>query len=156
MSSVDCPPLVVDASVVLKWYFNEVHSELAVKLLTYPGAIVVPESLESQVGSALWRRVKQNDLRKDDAQRVLSNLRRLPLQRVSTQVLAPAALEIASVTTRTFTEALYFALAIREETRLVTADRWWYTLLQTGPMKPHLRWIGDAAREAEAFPGLPA
>lgn len=142
-------PLVVDASVVLKWYFTEAHADLALKVVNYPGGIIVPESLESQVGMALWRRVRANELRKDDAHRVLSNLRRLPLNRVPTQALAPAALEIASVTSRTFMESLYFALAIREQTRLVTADRWWYSLLQTGPMKPHLRWIGDVARELE-------
>ncbi|MGV3616884.1 MAG: type II toxin-antitoxin system VapC family toxin [Fimbriimonas sp.] len=142
-------PLVVDASVVLKWYFTEAHADLALKVVNYPGGIIVPESLESQVGMALWRRVRANELRKDDAHRVLANLRRLPLQRVPTQSLAPAALEIASVTSRTFMESLYFALAIREQTRLVTADRWWFALLQTGPMKPHLRWIGDVARELE-------
>lgn len=135
---------MIDASVVLKWYFTEAHSDLALKLMNYPGGIIVPEVLESQIGTALWRRVRQNEARKDDAHRVLSNLRRLPLQRVNNEVLAPAALEIASVTSRTFTESLYFALAIREETRLITADRWWYSLLQTGPMKPHLKWIGDA------------
>jgi predicted nucleic acid-binding protein len=142
-------PLVVDASVVLKWYFTEAHADLALKVVNYPGGIVVPESLETQVGMALWRRVRANELRKDDAHRVLANLRRLPLTRVPTQALAPAALEIASVTSRTFMESLYFALAIREQTRLVTADRWWFSLLQTGPMKPHLRWIGDVARELE-------
>ncbi len=139
----------MDASVVLKWYFTEAHADMALKLVGYPGGLVVPETIEAQVGNALWRRVKQNEVRKDDAHRVLSNLRRLPLERVPVQALAPAALEIASVTTRTFTESLYFALAMREETRLITGDRWWYALLQTGPMKPHVRWIGDVAREIE-------
>ena len=142
-------PLVVDASVVLKWYFTEAHADLALRVVNYSGGIIVPESLESQVGMVLWRRVKANEIRKDDAHRVLSNLRRLPLQRIPTQALAPAALEIASVTSRTFMESLYFALAIREQTRLVTADRWWYALLQTGPMKSHLRWIGDVAKELD-------
>jgi predicted nucleic acid-binding protein len=141
--------MVVDASVVLKWYFTEAHADLALRLVGHADGIVVPESLESQVGTALWRRVRANELRKDDAHRILSNLRRLPLHRVPTQILAPAALEIASVTSRTFTESLYFALAIREQTRLITADRWWFALLQTGPMKPHLRWIGDVARELD-------
>ena len=140
-------PLVVDASVVVKWYFSEAHADLALKLVGYPGGLIVPEALETQLATLLWRRVKANEVRKEDAHRVLANLRRLPLTRVPSQVLAPAALEIASVTTRSFAESLYFALAIREGTQLVTADRWWYGLLQTGPMKPHVRWVGDAARE---------
>lgn len=145
-------PLVVDASVVVKWYFTEAHSDLALKLVGYPGGIVVPESLETQVATLLWRRVRSNEVRKEDAHRVLSNLRRLPLVRVPSQVLAPAALEIASVTTRSFSESLYFALAIKESTALVTADRWWFGLLQTGPMKPHVRWIGDATKDLATAP----
>lgn len=143
-------PLVVDASVVVKWYFNEAHADLALKLVGYSGGIIVPETLETQVASLLWRRIKANEVRKEDAHRVLANLRRLPLTRVSSQALAPAALEIASVTTRSFSESLYFALAIREDTQLVTADRWWFSLLQTGPMKPHVRWVGDAVKDIPA------
>jgi predicted nucleic acid-binding protein len=143
---------VVDASVVVKWYFSEAHAELALKLVGYPGGIVVPETIEMQVANVLWKRIRANEVRKEDAQRVLANLRRLPLRRVSAQALAPAALEIASVTTRTFTESLFFALAIREETRLITADRWWFGLLQTGPMKPHVSWVGDAVRDLGLCP----
>lgn len=139
-------PLVIDTSVVLKWYFSEVHSDLALKAIDHPGGIIVPDTIETQAAAALWRRVRANEIRKDDAHRILSNLRRLPLTRVSAQLLAPAALEIASVTSRTFKESLYFALAIQQNTKLVTADRSWYTLLQTGPMKPYLRWIGDLSR----------
>lgn len=134
---------VVDASVVLKWYFNEAYAESALKVIGPENEVIVPELLDAQVGNALWRRVRQGEIKREDAHKVLSNLRRLPLVRVPVTDLAPAALEIASGSTRTFQESLYFALALRERTRLVTADRFWYTLLQTGPMKPFLRWVGD-------------
>src|SRR5947207_2980412 len=131
--------IVIDPSVALKWYFHEAFSEQALKLATHGNEIVVPDILFSQVGAVLWRRVKAGEMRREDAHKVLTNLRRLPLHTVSPSELAPAALEIATGTARTFNESIYFALAMRERTELVTADRWWYSLLSTGPMKRYLK-----------------
>jgi predicted nucleic acid-binding protein len=135
--------IVIDASVVLKWYFSEPFSEEALRLANSNFEIYVPETIFLQVGNVLWKRVRSGDLKKDDAHVVLSNLHRLPFTKVSPNDLASSALEISTLTTRTFNESLYFALAIREKTVLVTADRWWYSLLQTGPMKNHIKWVGD-------------
>lgn len=148
--------VVVDASVVLKWYFSEAYSEAAIRLVGSGSEVCVPEILDAQVGLALWRRIRASEVKRDDAHRVLANLRRLPLVRVPVSELAPAALEIASVSTRTYNESLYFALAMRERTRLVTADRWWFTLLQTGPMKAHLRWVGDLPEPPMREPAVAA
>jgi len=136
--------LVVDASVVLKWYFNEPYSDLAIKLAKAGHEIVVPDLIYSQAGAVLWRRVKNGDLKREDAHRVLANLRRLPLVSVPASDLAPAALEISTASARTYNESVYFALALREGAKLVTADRWWFTLLSTGPMRNYLSWVGDA------------
>jgi len=136
-------PLVVDANVVLKWYFHEPFSEDALRLLGNDYEIVVPDIVHSQIGTVLWKRMKSGELKREDALRIVSNVRRLPLVSVPTAQLAPAALEIATVTARTYTESVYFALAMRYKTPLVTGDRRWYTLLSTGPMRPFLRWVGD-------------
>lgn len=136
-------PIVIDASVVLKWYFHEPFSEEACRLINRGGPIYVPELLYSQVGTVLWKRVKASEMKREDAQRVLMNLSRLPLISVPTSELARPALEIASSTARTYAESVYFALAFRMDTPLVTADRRWYSLLATGPMKPLLKWVGD-------------
>ncbi|AIE87354.1 type II toxin-antitoxin system VapC family toxin [Fimbriimonas ginsengisoli] len=135
--------VVVDASVVLKWYFHEAFSEEALRVANHAHEVVVPDLIFGQVGAVLWRRVKSGEMKREDAHKVLANLRRLPLTTVSPSELAPAALEIATATARTFNESVYFALAMRERTKLVTADRWWFTLLSTGPMRRYLRWVGD-------------
>lgn len=135
--------LVVDASVVLKWYFHEPFSDDALRVMKSGQEIVVPDLLYAQVGSVIWRRVKSNELKREDAQQILSNVRRLPLVVVPASELAASALEIATGTARTYNESIYFALAIREGSTLVTGDRWWYTLLSTGPMKRFLKWVGD-------------
>lgn len=135
--------VVVDPSVIVKWYFHEPFSDHALRLSGGKYEIVVPDLIHAQVGSALWKRAKLGEIRRQDAQRLLANLRHLPLVTVPAAELAPSALEIATATARTYNESIYFALAMREHTTLITADRWWYTLLSTGPMKRFLTWVGD-------------
>jgi len=137
--------LVVDASVALKWYFHEPFSPEALKLIGGETEILVPDIIYAQVGSVLWKRVKNGEIKREEGHRILNNLRRLPLTAVTAADLAPAALEIATNSARTYNESLFFALAIREDTTLVTADRWWYSLLSTGPMKRWLQWVGDVS-----------
>jgi predicted nucleic acid-binding protein len=136
-------PLIVGASVVMKWYFHEPFSDECLRLSGGSVMLAAPDLIYPQIGGALVKRVRAGEIKRDEAHRILANLRRLPIRAVSADELAPAALEIATVTARTFTESLYFALAMREQTTLVTADRWWFSLLSTGPMKRYLTWVGD-------------
>lgn len=139
-------PLVVDASVVCKWYFTEAFTPESVALLDSGRRIVVPDILPNQVSLVLWRRVKANQLSLETAHRIQNNLRALPLEVVAAHHIQQEALEIASLTTRTYNESLYFALAMREHTKLITADRPWFTLVSTGPMRNYVTFVSDAAR----------
>ncbi len=136
-------PIVIEPSVALKWYTPEVYSEECLSLIERNVSILVPDALFAQVGTALWKRVRANELKPDVARQIASNLRRLPLTRVPAEVLMKDALEISTLTSRSFQEGLYFALAIRNDTKLVTADRRWHNLVSTGPMKPYLAFITE-------------
>jgi len=136
-------PLVIEPSVALKWYTSEVYSEECCDLIVRDVPLIVPDVLFTQVGTALWKRVRANELKADFARQIASNLRRLSLTRVSTEVLMRDALEISTLTSRTFQEGLYFAVAIRNDTKVVTADRRWHNLVSTGPMKPYLAFITE-------------
>jgi predicted nucleic acid-binding protein len=135
--------LVIDASVAVKWYFPEAFAEESQALLSQGKRFLAPDLLLTQVSTVLWRRVRTNLITHEEAQRVLRNLRALPLHLVPSDRLLPDALEIATLTTRTLTESIYFALALRERAPLVTADRRWYGLVTTGPMKPYLKFVSD-------------
>ena len=143
MSAAETKRWVVDAGVVVKWYLHEPFSLDALRLARRENDLLVPDLIYSQVGAVLWKRVKANELRREDAQRIISNLRRLPLITFASADLAPAAMEIATATARSFNESLYFALAMRENTQLVTGDHRWYGLVMTGPMKNHVKWLED-------------
>jgi len=137
---------VIDATVAVKWYQPEIYSEQAVALVQSDVELVVPDILYAQASNVFWKRVKANQLSIEEAHRCLRNLRRLPLRRVSTESLLNEALEIACLTTRTLNEALYFALAIREDTQVVTADRRWFGLVSTGPMRAYLAFVSDVIK----------
>lgn len=142
--------VVIDATVAVKWYFPEVYCDECLALLDQAEELVVPDLLFTQVGTAVWKRVKSNELKPVVAEGIMSNLSRLPLRRVSNDQLIGDAMKIATLSTRTFQEAIYFALAMRCETPLVTADRRWYSLLNTGPMKNHLAFVGDVITQSQS------
>ncbi|RYG45379.1 hypothetical protein EON79_12775, partial [bacterium] len=102
---------VVDASVAAKWYLQEPFSEECMRVLKGPDTIAVPELIDAQVGHMLWQRVKTHQLSVLEAERILRNLKALPIKRIPIINLAEDALAVASATTRTFDEALYLALA---------------------------------------------
>lgn len=46
--------VVVDASVVIKWYLPEVHGEAALSLLASPDDFIAPDHLFAETTNAIW------------------------------------------------------------------------------------------------------
>ncbi len=136
-------PFVVDASVAVKWYLSEAHSEAALRLLAPGAVLLVLDLLFPEVGNILWKRVRAGEITKEEASTLLQALGGLPLQVHPSWPLALSALEIACNTARTVYDSLYIALAVRENALLVTADERLYNALQGGPLAAYLRWVGD-------------
>ena len=55
--------LVVDASVAVKWLVEEEDSEAADRLLEQRHELFAPRLMASEVGNALWRKVRMGELR---------------------------------------------------------------------------------------------
>jgi predicted nucleic acid-binding protein len=53
---------VIDASVVLKWTFDEPDSHVASRLTKPPFALVVPDFLFAEVANGLWRQMRRGHL----------------------------------------------------------------------------------------------
>lgn len=139
--------LVVDAAVITKWYVPEIYSDECRALLDGDFEFFVPEVAISQVSSALWKRARTGEVRPELANRIVKSLCRLPVTFVSTGTLGPNAMELATVSGRTFNEAMYFVLAFRLKSKVVTADHRWYTLLSTGKLKSHIELVTDTVRK---------
>ncbi len=143
---------VVDATVLTKCYLPEIYTEDCLRLLDSGLELSAPEIAISQVASTLWKRARTGEIRADLAARVIRNLCRSPIHFVPSKALAPGAMELAVASGRTFNEALYFVLAIREQTSLVTADHRWHLLLSTGKLRGRVEFVSDVAGRLQKGP----
>ena len=53
---------VVDASLVIKWFVPEIHSEAARRWLGASHDYVAPDLLFSEIGNAVWKKVRRQEL----------------------------------------------------------------------------------------------
>ncbi len=113
---------VVDASVVVKWFVPEVHSDAARRLLVLPHEYFAPDLLFAETANTIWKKIRRQELTPEDGQRLVSDLGQIAVQTVSCRALAPDAHAIAAATGRTVYDSMYVALAVRLGTRAITAD----------------------------------
>lgn len=114
---------VVDASVVLKWFVPEADSPASRRLLDTEHQFVAPDLLFSEVGNAVWKRVRRRELSADEGQRLIDDIAEVAVESVATRELLGDACAIAIATNQTVYDCMYLALAVRLDTQLVTADR---------------------------------
>ena len=113
--------VVIDASVIVKWVLREAGSAAAFALRTQ--ALIAPSLWSAEVGNVLWRRAMQGELTPAEASDLLSDLQQAALKEVPIGGLAADALTLSLELNHPIYDCLYLALAIREETYVVTADR---------------------------------
>ncbi|HET6385007.1 MAG TPA: type II toxin-antitoxin system VapC family toxin [Armatimonadota bacterium] len=135
--------LVVDASVAVKWFLREVYSDEARRLLTFEQRLHVPALLFPEFGNVLWKRVRRAELAAEEAIRIIETLTKLPLTVHPARSLVAAALEIACESGRTVYDSTYLALAIQQQSRLVTADERFFNALRHTALAPYLCWVRD-------------
>jgi predicted nucleic acid-binding protein len=62
---------VVDASVAIKWYVPEVHSETAACLLDGTHQIMAPDLLLPEFGNILWKKVQRGQISVETSRTIL-------------------------------------------------------------------------------------
>lgn len=134
---------VVDASVAIKWFLPENHSDAALRLVTQQHTLYAPDLIFSEFSNVLWKRVRKNEISKSEADSTLEGLLALDLQVQASQSLIPLALGIACRVNRTVYDSLYLAAAIVLSSLLVTADAKLYRALSKGPLSAQLLWVED-------------
>ena len=133
--------LVVDASVAIKWYLPEVHSEDALRLLDDERELLVPDLVWSEVGNILWKKWQKDQLTAEQPPAILQDFGQLGLVIHSSQKLAPTAWSLAARLKRSFYDSMYLALAETQACPLVTADRRLFNAVS--PSGFNLVWIED-------------
>ena len=137
---------VVDASVAIKWFIPEIHSEAALQAKLLRQRIHVPAFMTMELGNVLAKKVRRGELFREDGRTILKELRHLSLQRHADERLFPAAYELALDTQQSVYDCLYLALAEAVDGRLITAYRKFYKALAGGAFDHRLVWVEDLAR----------
>jgi predicted nucleic acid-binding protein len=133
---------VVDASVVLKWFVPEIHSDAARRLLQLPHQYLAPDLLFAETANAIWKKIRRGELTGEQGQRLVDDIGAVAIEAVSCRVLASDAHALAVATGRTVYDALYLALAVRLQTRMITADERLATAVSASPVTaPHIQLV---------------
>lgn len=134
---------VVDASVVVKWFIPEVHSDAAVRLLEGGYSLLAPDLLLPEVGNVLWKKIRRRELSESSALSIFENLKSKSLQIVGTPTLLKSALGIATKFDRSFYDSLYLATAVFHDCVLATADDKLYRALRGTTLSPHVQCLSQ-------------
>jgi predicted nucleic acid-binding protein len=137
-------PVVVDASVGIKWALPEPNSDAARRLLDGERALLVPDLFFAEIANTMWKRVARRDMTAVEARAALRSFDTRSLGVHPSRSLMHLALELAVRSAQTAYDCLYLALAVIQDCPLVTADSRLYAALEPSPLGGHLLWVADA------------
>jgi len=135
--------LVVDASIVIKWFVDEPLHENARQILTGREELHAPDLLISEIGNIAWKKIMRGEIGEAHAQSIVSSLHDLPITLHPSVELIDRALQIASAIEHPVYDCLYLACAETVGSRLVTADEKLKRALAESPLSTICRNLGD-------------
>lgn len=124
--------MIVDPSVVVKWFSIEpLHDEARV-LLTGSAPLLAPDILPVEVANALWMKVERGELDEPEAVRAIAAVTgRGEPQLRPTPPLVRKAFEIARRLDHPVYDCVYLVLAEELDLPLITADQRFVTAART-------------------------
>jgi predicted nucleic acid-binding protein len=137
--------VIVDSSVVVKWFIVEPYSTEARRILDgYQAgalALIAPDLIYAEVGNVIWKKHRFHGLAAADAQLIIQAFQGLTIALTSTAELLNDAYQLAVTHQRTVYDSLYLALGRRERCRFVTADE--KLALAIGAAVPGVIWVAN-------------
>ena len=122
--------IVIDASIAVKWLCREVLTDGARDLLKAPESLVAPDWILVEAASSFWKKVKKSELLEVHASRHLETLPRFFTTLYPAADLVEEAFGLAFRLRHPVYDCLYLALAMREGSRLVTADERFFAAIE--------------------------
>ena len=135
--------IVVDASVAIKWFLPEIHSEKASLILGSKWELLVPDLIWAEFGSALRKKVRQKEVTIHEAEGILRDFMRFPFQVYASKLLLNIAWKLANESGTTFYDSLYLALANNFGCSLITADKKFYESITKEKAASNIIWVED-------------
>jgi predicted nucleic acid-binding protein len=124
--------LVLDSSVVIKWFIDEPLHEHARHLLEAGESLHAPDLLVAEVGNIAWKKATRREIDAQHAHAIALALRELPLSLHPSGELVDRALQIALAINHPVYDCLYVACAEMLDGTLFTADERLNRALATG------------------------
>lgn len=136
-------PVVVDASVAVKWYLDEPYAAQAQRVLDSDAPLHAPDLVHLEVDSVLCKRVRRGEITSERADAVRHTFRQVPILLHPFGVLLDPAYALARAGKCSVYDGLYVVLAELLQARMLTADERLCRSLAGTPLAKHLLWIGD-------------
>lgn len=137
---------VIDASIAVKWLLPELHSGYARAIATRDAELLAPELIWAEVGNAVLKRVRSNDLSPIEAADLLRDFRDFSVTTFPLDRLLDGAFSMARDHRASLYDCLYLSLAVALGERLVTADHQFFDLIEGRRIyTSHVVWIEDIA-----------
>ena len=137
--------LVIDASILVKLFFEEAHSDTSVQYVKNATELLAPDLVWVEAANVVWKRLRRGELSAADAGALVDEMLRVPLVTHGHVSLVGPALALAAETGRTVYDSLYVVLAIRENIPLLTGDERLANALAAGPYGKRVRFVGAPA-----------
>ena len=139
--------IVIDASVLIKFYVPEVLCDKASYLLDTVKegefSLHAPDLIFSEAGNILWKKYRLKELTRSEVDEITDAIILLPVWAESSKSLLPLAVGIAMTYGITVYDAMYVALTRISETRMITADRKLFEKMAGTDMNKYVSWLGN-------------
>jgi len=135
---------VIDASVAIKWLFEEVHQPEARRYLTSPYNRIAPDIIVLEIASAIQKKVRLGTIQTRlgfESVRLLQSAESLILFPFAE--LLERAYQLATELNHAVYDCLYLALALNQDAILVTADRKFFDRVTSSPYKNRIAWVQE-------------
>ena len=123
--------LVIDASIAVKWVVEE-HGTPEALALRQKAKLIAPELLVAECANILWKKVKREELLKQEALLAARLLQGAEIELLPTRSLFEAATRMSIEIDHPAYDCLYLALAVEKECLFVTADEGFLRKLHQG------------------------
>ena len=135
--------VVVDASLVVPYFLPERFSQAASRWLAGGHDVIAPDLLTIEAGNVLWKKARLGNVTVADAEEILGRIADGAVQLRPSNPLARVAWRLATELDHPIYDCFYLALAVTEDSRLVTADRRFHQRVAAGPLAGRIGWVED-------------
>ena len=115
-------PVVVDASIAVKWFAPEADSELADRLIAEDRILVAPDIMPVEAANAWWKKVRRGEMEKSDLEQAVANLLAMGLEWIPVPSLVERAAIMAADTGQTVYDCTYLVACAERGAWIATAD----------------------------------